>query len=114
MYFAYCANYLYGFSTVGRKIEWMRANPNVCIEVDDVRNAEQWTTVIVMGRYEELPDAPATADGRGLAYSFLQRTPAWWEPGYAKTVLKGNERPLVPVYFRIQIESITGHQATSK
>ena len=27
---------LYGFTTPGQKIEWMRANPRVCVEVDEV------------------------------------------------------------------------------
>ena len=32
----YDANALYGFSTVGQKIAWMRANPHVCVEVEEV------------------------------------------------------------------------------
>ena len=32
-------DYLYSFSTVGQKIEWMRANPNVCVETDEVTNS---------------------------------------------------------------------------
>ena len=36
LYFAYKDECLYGFSTTGQKIEWMRANPLVCIEADEV------------------------------------------------------------------------------
>ncbi len=36
VYFAYADRSLYGFATLGKKIEWMRANPMVCIEVDEV------------------------------------------------------------------------------
>lgn len=36
IYFAYEPGHLYCFSTVGRKIEWMRKNPKVCVEVDEV------------------------------------------------------------------------------
>lgn len=36
VYFAYHNGYLYSFSTVGQKIEWMRANPLVCVEADEV------------------------------------------------------------------------------
>jgi len=35
-----------------------------------------------------------------------------WEPGYVKTILHGTERPLVPVFNRIDIGHITGHRAT--
>jgi nitroimidazol reductase NimA-like FMN-containing flavoprotein (pyridoxamine 5'-phosphate oxidase superfamily) len=34
-YFAFNKDCLYSFSTVGRKIEWMRANPLVCVEADE-------------------------------------------------------------------------------
>ena len=59
IYFAYEPGHLYGFSTVGQKIEWMRANPKVCVEVDEVTNHFEWMSVIVNGRYQELPDTPA-------------------------------------------------------
>lgn len=111
-YFGYDANYLYTFSTVGQKIEWMRTNPLVCVEIDEVENAEQWVSVVIFGRYEELPDSPEWQSTRELAYEVLRRKPNWWEPGYAKTILHGTPRPLVPCYYRIRIVQITGHRAT--
>ena len=35
--------YLYGFATLGRKIEWMRQNPLVCLEFDDITTPKQWS-----------------------------------------------------------------------
>ena len=101
----YDANALYGFSTVGQKITWMRANPHVCVEVEEVVSRLDWATVIVMGRYQEL-----TSDAdRTYAHDLLQRRPAWWEAAYSKTVIEGKERPLKGVFFRISIDQITGH-----
>jgi nitroimidazol reductase NimA-like FMN-containing flavoprotein (pyridoxamine 5'-phosphate oxidase superfamily) len=56
IYFAYEPNHIFGFSTVGQKIEWMRKNPRVCVEADEVIGQDNWTSVLVFGRYEELPD----------------------------------------------------------
>jgi uncharacterized protein len=112
-YFAYADNYLYSFATVGRKIEWMRANPLVCVEMDEVVTPEEWVSIIISGRYEELPDAPKWKVERELAYRLLQQKASWWEPGYTKTIVRGTERPLVPVYFRIQILRITGHYSAA-
>ena len=42
IYFAYHDGYLYSFSTVGRKIEWMRGNPLVCLETDEVVSSQPW------------------------------------------------------------------------
>jgi uncharacterized protein len=51
IYFAHQPGRLYGFATVGQKIEWMRSNPRVCIQVDDVSGPDQWASVIAIGRY---------------------------------------------------------------
>ena len=118
LYFALSSNYLhapnclYGFSTVGQKIAWMRANPLVSVEVEEVVSSQQWVSVIVSGRYEELPDTPEWQSEREFAWSLLKQHAAWWEPGYARTILHGTERAMVPVFFRIHVERITGHRAT--
>lgn len=55
---------LYGFTTPGQKIEWMRANPLVCVEVDEFTADDQWVSVIAFGRYEELPETTRSDDAR--------------------------------------------------
>ena len=111
-YFAYQDQWIYGFSTIGQKIEWLRANPLACVEVDEIASPQEWTSVIVFGRYEELPDAADGQAARELAHKLLQQHPLWWEPGYARTVLHGMPRPLDPVYYRLSIDEISGHRAT--
>ncbi|MGA2846179.1 MAG: pyridoxamine 5'-phosphate oxidase family protein [Candidatus Acidiferrales bacterium] len=111
IYFSYNNDHLYTFSTIGQKIEWMRANPLVCVEADEVLSSELWISVIVFGRFQELPDVPEWRSERSLAHDLLQRKAMWWEPGYVRTILHGTERPLVPVFYRIHITEITGHRA---
>jgi nitroimidazol reductase NimA-like FMN-containing flavoprotein (pyridoxamine 5'-phosphate oxidase superfamily) len=111
-YFAYQNNYLYSFATIGQRVEWMRANPLVCVETDEVLNSEEWVSIIIFGRYEELPNTPEWKMERELAYKLLKQKANWWEPGYAKTIIRDTTRSLDPVYFRIQIVQITGHHGT--
>lgn len=113
-YFALDNNYLYSFSTVGQAIEWMRANPLVCVEADEVVSSQNWVSLVVFGRYEELPNTPEWQSARETAFKVLQRNAIWWEPGYAPTIVHGTQRPLVPVYYRIHIVQITGRRATPK
>ena len=113
-YFAYQDKHLYSFSTVGQKIEWMRANPLVSVEADEVAGPHDWMSVVVTGRYEELPDMPEFRVARDRAHHLLQKEAAWWQPGYMKTILHNTERPLVPVYFRIHIDQVTGHRAVAE
>jgi len=110
IYFVYYSHCLYSFSTVGQKIEWMRINPLVCVQTDEIINQEQWESVIASGRYEELPDTPEWTVERATASSLLQRNAVWWEPGIGKTTLKTGERQMIPVLFRIHLNRITGHR----
>jgi nitroimidazol reductase NimA-like FMN-containing flavoprotein (pyridoxamine 5'-phosphate oxidase superfamily) len=54
------AKCFYGFTTPGQKVEWMRSNPLVCVEIDEIVSHDQWVSVIAFGRYEELPETPAS------------------------------------------------------
>ena len=74
-------------------------------------NSQQWMSVIVFGRYEELPDTPEWKGARTFAYELLKQNAIWWEPAYVKTILHGTDRPLVPVFYRIDVKEITGHRA---
>jgi uncharacterized protein len=110
MYFSYDEDYLYSFSTLGQKIAWVRANPLVCVEVEELASPRDWATVIVLGKYQELPDTPQYKMYRKRAYDLLRMRPMWWEPGYVKTVLNEKTRPMESMYFRIHIDHISGHR----
>jgi len=110
MHFAYDDNHLYSFSTVGQKVTWMRANPLVCVLVDEIVSPQEWASVIVLGQYEELSDETHLVAHRQHAYELLHTHPVWWEPGYVETVLHGKARPMEFIYFRIYIEQISGHR----
>lgn len=40
----------------GRKIKWMRENPSVCFEVDNIINSTNWKSLIIQGTFEEITD----------------------------------------------------------
>ena len=106
-------SYLYGFTTLGKKVEWMRSNPLVCFEIDEVTNHNNWSSVIVFGRYEELPDQPEFETARSQAQQFLQERVMWWEPAYISQEHRENPHSLTPIVFRIQIVGVTGDRANS-
>jgi nitroimidazol reductase NimA-like FMN-containing flavoprotein (pyridoxamine 5'-phosphate oxidase superfamily) len=107
-YFSYDDGYLYSFSTVGQHIEWMRANPKVCVETDEIVGLEEWVSIVIFGHYQELVDTPELKMERDKAYRLLQKKKLWWEPGYTKTMIKGIARPMIPVYFRVRIMQLSG------
>jgi uncharacterized protein len=100
---------LYCFSAVGQKILWMRDNPKVCAEIDEIRDKDHWATVLVFGRYEEILDSDSDSDARERALALFQTRTEWWLPGAAH--LTARERQAVIVY-RIQIERVSGRRAS--
>lgn len=111
VYLAYNNKCLYGFSTLGQKIESMRVNPLVCIEIDDVKSQTHWMSVVVFGRYEELPDAPEHKAARLHALELLQKRAEWWEPAYIAGAHGDPAGALIPIFYRIHIDRMTGHRA---
>jgi nitroimidazol reductase NimA-like FMN-containing flavoprotein (pyridoxamine 5'-phosphate oxidase superfamily) len=111
IYFASQKRQLYAFATLGEKIKWMRANPRVCIEVDELITHNQWISVVVFGHYEEFPDTPEYQPERNRAYELLQRHAMWWQPAYVASAHRGDADPLIPIFFCIHIDRVTGHRA---
>ena len=109
MRFSYDGSDLYGFSILWQKIECMRENPHVCVEFDDRTNLFQWISVIATGLYEELADLPENIAARRHAQAVLQKLAMWWQPA---TVATQPGNVFVPIFFRIRVNSMTGHQAS--
>jgi uncharacterized protein len=99
---------LYSFSIIGQKVEWMRANPKVCVQVDDFHQGRGWKSAVVYGRYEELPDRIGSKIQRERAWSLLSQHAGWWEPGGLKPAA---EAPMEHLFYRIVVENVTGRQA---
>ncbi len=57
--FVYRDGYIYGHTRPGKKIDMMRANPNVCFETELIRDMHHWECVIAWGVYEELKGTDA-------------------------------------------------------
>ncbi len=109
IYFASEPGRLYGFSTMGQKIDWIRRNPLVCIEVDEIIGATEWASVVVQGRYEEFPDTSEYAEPRRKAQAQLEKaTSLWWQTAIAVTQTRKRVDRDMTVFFCIHIEEISG------
>jgi hypothetical protein len=100
---------VYSFSMLGQKVEWMRANPLVCLQVDRVTGADDWTSVLVFGRYDELQE-PDDHTERRRAHELLQRTVMWWQPGSTRVSNRNGDGDADPIFFRIIVSKLTGHR----
>jgi len=60
--YVYDGHYIFAQSQEGLKIDMMRNNPNVCFEVDEVKDFINWQSVILWGVYQELFDERSRYD----------------------------------------------------
>ena len=111
--FAVESGYLYAFSTVGQKVKWMRANPKVCVQMDEIRTRSEWVSIVVNGEYQELPEPHYKAE-RQHAISLLAKQHQWWLNALGERQMKAGERSIYPLFFRIRIKSISGLRASDK
>ena len=65
--YVYDGDAVYGHSVVGQKVRMMRANPEVCFEVEDIDDMANWRSVVARGRYEELTGDVAVAAAKLIA-----------------------------------------------
>ena len=107
VHFSLDGDSLYSFATLGQKITWMRDNPKVCLQVDEIQNRLQWTTVVVVGRYDELLHTPSNEEVRRRARDLFRENPEWWQPAANK--LAPNDANM-PVIYRIRIEHLSGRR----
>jgi nitroimidazol reductase NimA-like FMN-containing flavoprotein (pyridoxamine 5'-phosphate oxidase superfamily) len=108
--FSYEPDSIYIFSTLGKKIEWMRQNPKVCLQADEIGNRSNWISVIVTGTYLELREPQYTAE-REHALEQLAEYSEWWRNPLAERREQTSDLSIEPVFFRIDIASVSGLRA---
>jgi nitroimidazol reductase NimA-like FMN-containing flavoprotein (pyridoxamine 5'-phosphate oxidase superfamily) len=108
--FAYELDQIYIFSTFGKKIEWLRQNPKVCLQADEIGSRSNWTSVVVDGHYLELRE-PQYAAELQHAIELLGQYSEWWKTPLAERREQASDLSIETVFFRIDIKSISGLRA---
>jgi Predicted flavin-nucleotide-binding protein len=108
--YAYDGEYVYCHTYEGLKVLMMRANPNVCFEVDSMENMANWKSVIAWGIFEELTDSDKQKVAiqklynrivPGIPSKTLQLSPQWPFP-------PDNVEHVNGIIFRIKLYEKTG------
>jgi nitroimidazol reductase NimA-like FMN-containing flavoprotein (pyridoxamine 5'-phosphate oxidase superfamily) len=107
IYFGYEGEWIYVFSTFGKKIEWMRANPKVCVEIEEKVSESEWISVLVNGLYEELAE-PQFTEERVHARQLLAKRYHWWLNAMAERRVGSEDQQVEPLFFRIHVDLATG------
>jgi uncharacterized protein len=110
--YVYDGKYIIGHSVAGMKIEMMRENPDICFEVDEMKNYTNWKSVIAWGQYQELTDERERYEAIKLfvdrmMYMKISETaiPPELSGNRVHPRSPGNIRPVI---YRIVISEMTG------
>jgi len=98
--YVYDGTYIWGHAMDGAKLKAMRADPNVCIEVEHVDDLSNWRSVIAQGTFEECRGADWDA---GMALLVEHIMPLLKLPPHPD--LSGLRRGSV---YRIRLDTKTG------
>jgi len=107
-YFDADAGCLYSIAAEGQKVDWMRHNPKVCVEVSEIGDRYTWTTVLVFGQFQELTDSQEDEAARHRARLLFEQREDWWFPAMQKP---GSGGGAMAVIYRIVIDEVTGRRA---
>jgi uncharacterized protein len=58
VHFAYDAGHIYLYTTEGKKADIIRANPNICLQAEEVTDNFHWQSVIVDGVAKQIKSGP--------------------------------------------------------
>lgn len=98
--YGYDGTSIYGHSRFGRKIQYMRGNPEVCFEVEEVVDPTSWRVVVLRGTYIELTDIR----DRDIAMRLILAQGGGGPESSAVQVERGSEL----VVYRINVEARSG------
>jgi nitroimidazol reductase NimA-like FMN-containing flavoprotein (pyridoxamine 5'-phosphate oxidase superfamily) len=91
---------IYVHTLPGKKLDALRANPRVCLQVDEIKDSCNWRSVIIYGTFEEVSNEETRENVLTKLYSRLPHmTPV------ELRLVKGSKGIIV---FRIKVEEVTG------
>src|SRR6266700_1336640 len=104
--FSYEPHHIYIFSTLGKKIKWMRQNPKVCLQAEEIGNRSIWMSVIATGTYLELRE-PQYNTQREHALEKLAQYSEWWQNPLSERREQTSDQAIETIFFRIDIKSMS-------
>jgi uncharacterized protein len=106
MNFAYDGKELFFFTTEGMKTQFIQANPQVCLQVEEITDSTHWRSVMVIGKAEQITGKEEMQRAMKL---ITERNPSL-TPAISATQLDTWGRSVGIAIYRIAPELIDGRQ----
>jgi nitroimidazol reductase NimA-like FMN-containing flavoprotein (pyridoxamine 5'-phosphate oxidase superfamily) len=106
MHYAYDGKELFFFTTQGMKTQFIDANPQVCLQVEDITDSTHWRSVMVIGKAEQITRNEEMQQAMKL---ITERNPSL-TPAISATELDALGRAVDIALYRITPELIDGRK----
>lgn len=106
MHYAYDGQDLYFLTTEGTKTEYIAANAEVCFQVEEVTDASNWRSVMLLGIARRVNTPEEMERALGL---ITERNPTL-SPALSKTDIGAWHRPSKIAVYRVEINSAYGRK----
>ena len=95
---------IYIFTTVGMKTQYMDANPEVCLQIEEVHDLLHWRSVLVNGRAERLTEQQDI----DRVMQFVKTQNSTLSPAINRTWIDAGGRAEVAVIYRLHPIEMSG------
>ena len=106
MHYAYDGKELFFFTTQGMKTQFIDANPQVCLQVEEITDSTHWRSVMVIGKAEQITRNEEMQQAMKL---ITERNPSL-TPAISATELDALGRAVDIALYRITPELIDGRK----
>jgi len=106
MNYAYDGKEIYFFTTAGMKTQFIDANPQVCLQVEEVTDSTHWRSVMVIGKAEKITQSEEMQQAMKL---ITDRNPSL-TPAISATQVDTWGRAVDIALYRITPELLDGRQ----
>ena len=106
MHYAYDGKELFFFTTMGMKTQFIDANPQVCLQVEEITDSTHWRSVMVIGKAEQITRKEEMQQAMNL---ITERNPSL-TPAISATELDALGRAVDIALYRIVPELIDGRK----
>lgn len=113
-YYSEKENIIISYSNEGHKINAMRLNQSVSVQIDEIESLDRWKTLLLIGEFEELNGSEA----KMYLHTFAQNVKKILAQNEAKNpeVINSFSNKVnsgtIPIIYRIKIQEVFGRKKT--
>jgi nitroimidazol reductase NimA-like FMN-containing flavoprotein (pyridoxamine 5'-phosphate oxidase superfamily) len=109
VHYAFDGDYVFIYTTEGKKSGILDSNPKVCLQAEDVEDNEHWVSVMAFGEVERVPD-----DARSEALDLILNVNPTLTPAVSVRWMDSWVRTNVEVIYRFRPRKISGRKTVDR